>query len=92
MVATSAACNGLRFYHLAYSTWHYADFYVQDKGSAPNNYSLYDFFNFSKSNPFTQITGSKYSTSCFLSQSAAKGCFPQYPKPPDSDAEQGELD
>jgi hypothetical protein len=74
------------------STWHYADYYAQDKGTAPNNYALYDFFNFKQTNPFVKITGAKYPTSCFLSTTAAKGCFAGYPKPPDNDAEDGDLD
>ena len=74
------------------SNWHYADYYAQDTGKAPNNYALYDFFNFKVANPFTQITGAKYATSCFLSPANAKGCFPGYPRPPDSDAEQDDID
>jgi len=74
------------------STWHYADFYAQDVGTSPNNYSLHDFFKFSTTNPFTKITGAKYDTSCFLSTAAALGCFPGYPKPPDNDLEDGDLD
>ena len=72
------------------SNWHYADFYAQDKGTAP--YALNDFFNFQTANPFVKITGSKYNTSCFLSKSAAKGCFPGFPKKPDNDEEQGDID
>jgi phospholipase C len=71
------------------STWHYADFYAQDKGTS---YSLHDFFDFSKTNPFVQITGAKYDTTCFLNATNAAGCFPGYPKPPDDDAEDGNLD
>jgi phospholipase C len=77
---------------IGYTTWHYADHYAQDKGKAPNNFGLYDFFNFKKANPFVKITGAKYPTSCFLSTTAAKGCFPGYPKPPDNDAEDGDID
>ena len=74
------------------SNWHYADHYAQDQGKAPNNYSLYDFFNFQKTNAFKKITGAKYPTSCFLTQASALACFPKYPKPPDNDAEEGDLD
>lgn len=77
---------------IGYSTWHYADYYAQDKGKAPNNYALYDFFNFKVTNPFVKVTGAKYPTSCFLSKSAALGCFPGYPKAPDKDAEDRDLD
>jgi len=53
--------------------WHYDDFFTQDQGAA--GYSLHDFFDFTKRNPFVQVTGAKYPTSCFLSQNAAAGCF-----------------
>jgi hypothetical protein len=47
--------------------WPYADFFVQDTSSSPNNYSLYDFFDWSQQpRPFVPITGSKYATTCFL--------------------------
>jgi phospholipase C len=74
------------------TNWHYADHFAQDKGKAPNNFGLSDFFNFKKSNPFVQITGAKYPTSCFLSIANAQGCFSGYPKPPDNDLEDGDLD
>jgi hypothetical protein len=38
------------------------------------------------------ITGAKYPTSCFLSSANAESCFPGYPKPPDNDLEDEELD
>ncbi len=77
---------------IGYSDWHYADHYAQDKGKKADDYSLYDFFNFKKANAFVKITGAKYPTSCFLSATAAQGCFPGYPKPPDNDAEDGDVD
>jgi phospholipase C len=84
--------GGAHLPEIGYSNWHYADHYAQDKGTAPNNYSLYDFFNFKKTNAFVKITGAKYPTSCFLSKAAAKGCFPRFPKPADNDAEPGDID
>ncbi|MGA2002315.1 MAG: alkaline phosphatase family protein [Terriglobales bacterium] len=83
--------GGTSLGEIGYSNWHYADHYAQDRGKAPNNYSLYDFFNFKTKSPFTMITGAKYDTSCFLSPTAALGCFPGYPKPPDNDAEDGDV-
>jgi hypothetical protein len=53
--------------------WHYDDFFAQDQGTV--GHSLHDFFDFTKRNPFVQVTGAKYPTSCFLSQAAATGCF-----------------
>ncbi|HEV3040731.1 MAG TPA: alkaline phosphatase family protein [Candidatus Angelobacter sp.] len=64
--------------------WHYDDFFAQDQGTA--GFSLHDFFDFQKRNPFVQVTGAKYPTSCFLSQAAAEGCFTTFPTDPtDSD-------
>jgi phospholipase C len=64
--------------------WHYSDFYAQDQGTA--GYSLHDFFNFQKTNPFVQVTGAKYATSCFITQAAAEGCFSTFTTDPtDSD-------
>jgi len=71
------------------STWHYADHYAQDRGGT---YSLHDFFNFTSTHSFVKITGAKYDTSCFLNAANAKACFPKYPKPPDDDADDGDLD
>lgn len=61
--------------------WPYADFFVQDTSAAPNNYSLYDFFNFSQKRTFVPVTGAKYVTTCFLTPN---GCFPTFPAEPDS--------
>ena len=47
--------------------WPYADSFVQDTSSAPNNYSLYDFFDWNQhARTFVPITGAKYATTCFL--------------------------
>jgi hypothetical protein len=64
--------------------WPYADFFVQDTSSAPNNYSLYDFFNWNQqARPFVPITGAKYASTCFLNPTT---CFKSFhPEPPDSD-------
>jgi phospholipase C len=70
--------------------YHYADYYAQDVGAAPNNYALYDFFNFSQQpRSFTTITGAKYAANCFVNPTAT-GCFPNYPMDPDNDAKEGE--
>lgn len=53
--------------------WHYDDFFAQDQGTV--GFSLHDFFDFTTTHSFVQVTGSKYATSCFLSQAAAEGCF-----------------
>jgi hypothetical protein len=64
--------------------WPYADAFAQDTSSAPNNYSLYDFFNWSQPpRAFVPITGAKYSTTCFLNPSTCMTGFS--PSPPDSD-------
>lgn len=63
--------------------WHYDDFFAQDQGIA--GYSLHDFFDFTKANPFVQVTGAKYPTSCFITQASAASCFTTYSSPPDSD-------
>jgi len=66
--------------------YHYADFFVQDKGAAPNNYSLYDFFNFSSPpQKFVPVTGTKYAPACFTNPT---GCFTAFPMAPDKDAEE----
>jgi hypothetical protein len=64
--------------------WPYADFFVQDTSSAPNNYSLYDFFDWSQQQrAFVPITGAKYATNCFTNPT---GCFKGFKaEPPDSD-------
>ena len=66
------------------SQWPYADSFVQDLGNPPNNYSLYDFFDFSgRPRTFTPITGAKYSTTCFLKP---RTCFNNFRSAaPDSD-------
>jgi phospholipase C len=66
------------------SQWPYADSFVQDTSSPPNNYSLYDFFDWNQQpRPFVPITGSKYATNCFL---YPKTCFKSYtPAAPDND-------
>jgi phospholipase C len=70
--------------------YHYADYYAQDVGAAPNNYALYDFFNFSQTPlSFTTITGAKYAPICFTSPKST-GCFANYPIDPDNDAKEGE--
>ncbi len=70
--------------------YHYADFYAQDVGTAPENYALYDFFDFSQQpRAFTTITGAKYAPNCFVTPQAT-GCFPNFPMDPDNDAKEGE--
>ena len=66
------------------SQWPYADFFVQDTSPAPNNYSLYDFFDWSqKPRPFVPITGAKYATNCFFNPTS---CFAHFrPEEPDND-------
>ena len=65
----------------------YADALVQDASSPPpNNYSLYDFFDFSQSaRQFTPITAWKYPPDCFH-HPGHPNCFPAYPADPDNDA------
>jgi hypothetical protein len=64
--------------------WPHADFYAQDTSGAPNNYSLYDFFNFSNNaTPFTFVKGAKYGTSCFLNPTSCFGSG--FPADPDND-------
>jgi phospholipase C len=82
--------SGNSLQQVGYSNWHYADHFTQDTGAPPNNYSLYDFFNFSQSHSFTPIMGAKYTTDCFLTP---KKCFTNFPADPDSDAEdRAEID
>ncbi len=66
------------------SQWPYADFFVRDTSTVPNNYSLYDFFDWSqKPRPFVPITGAKYATTCFLNPGS---CFTDFvPAAPDND-------
>jgi phospholipase C len=66
------------------SHWPYADSFVQDEGNPPDNYSLYDFFDFSGGpRAFTPITGAKYSTTCFLKP---RTCFANFVQAaPDND-------
>jgi len=75
--------GGSSLQEVGYSDWHYADHFTQDTGAPPNNFSLYDFFNFSQPRPFTPITGAKYKTTCFLKPT---NCFKHFPADPDSDA------
>ena len=76
--------NGNSLGTIGPSQWPYADFFVQDTSTAPNNYSLYDFFNWSQqARPFVPITGAKYSTTCFFNPSSCMKGFA--PSPPDSD-------
>jgi hypothetical protein len=64
--------------------WPYADFFVRDTSSPPNNYSLYEFFNWNQHpRTFVPITGSKYSTTCFLNPKSCMAGFT--PLAPDSD-------
>jgi hypothetical protein len=63
--------------------YHYADFFVQDAASPPNDYSLYDFFDFSQPRAFVPITGAKYALTCFTNP---KSCFLGFPMDPDNDA------
>ena len=76
--------NGNSLGTIGPSAWPYADFFVQDTSSAPNHYSLYDFFDWSqKPRPFVPITGAKYATTCFLNPSS---CFANFvPAAPDND-------
>lgn len=62
--------------------WPFADAFVQDTSAAPNNYSLYDFFDFTTSRPFVPIAGAKYDTNCFL---RGADCFANFPMAPDTE-------
>lgn len=66
-------------------TYPYADALVMDTTGPPNNYSLYDFFDFTKFNQFQTINGAKYSPTCFHNPTQSN-CFPYYPLDPDNDA------
>jgi hypothetical protein len=67
-------------------SYNYADVLVQDTAAPPNNYSLYDFFDFSQFHSFTTpITGAKYPPDCFH-HPGNPGCFTNYPLDPDNDA------
>jgi len=66
--------------------YNYADVLVMDKPqSPPNNYSLYDFFDFTTFHNFRPISGVKYQPSCFQNP-GGQGCFTTYPVDPDNDA------
>ena len=57
-------------------------------GTGWGGYPLSDFFSQGITIPrtFTTITGGKYSSSCFVSSSAAAGCFPSnFPSDPDDE-------
>jgi phospholipase C len=65
--------NGNSLGTIGPAAWPYADFFVQDVSAPPNNYSLYEFFDWTQTpRAFVPITGSKYATSCFLNPST---CF-----------------
>ena len=76
--------NGNSLGTIGPAEWPYADFFVQDTSSPPNNYSLYDFFNWNqKARSFVPITGAKYATSCFFNPTS---CFKGFvPNAPDND-------
>jgi len=65
--------------------YNYADVLVMDTAAPPNNYSLYDFFDFSHFHAFQTINGAKYLPGCFHNPMGA-GCFTTYPLDPDNDA------
>jgi hypothetical protein len=71
-------------------SYFYADYLAPDAPFSDKNitkYSLSDFFvpfN-NQPRPFTQIIGSKYKTSCFVSVAGAQSCFPNFPADPDND-------
>ena len=76
--------NGNSLGTIGPSQWPYADSFAQDTSAAPNNYSLYDFFNWSQTpRTFVPITGAKYSTACFLNPTSCMTGFVK--SPPDSD-------
>jgi hypothetical protein len=64
-------------------SYNYADALVQDMGTPPNNYSLYDFFDFTQFHNFTKITGAKYPTISFV---PTVTYFQPYPMDTDDDA------
>lgn len=68
--------------------YNYADVLVMDKeASPPNNYSLYDFFNFSQTpRPVPNITGAKYPAACFTAPEIPSCFGGSYPADPDNDA------
>ncbi len=70
-------------------TYDYADSLVMDEGAPPNNYSLYDFFDYTQQQrSFTYIGGANHHTNCYRDPKAAIGndpCFPNYPSDPDND-------
>lgn len=67
----------------------YADVLVMDRQPAPpNNYSLYDFFDWSQNpRPRPTINGAKYGPSCFTGP-LSTNCFTSYPVDPDNDADE----
>jgi hypothetical protein len=68
----------------------YADRLVMDtQPSPPNNYSLYDFFDFTTSHAFQTINGWKYSPDCFP-HPKDPNCFQTYPMDPDNDANESD--
>ena len=71
------------------TTYDYADSLVMDEGAPPNNYSLYDFFNYQQQQrQFTYISGANHHTDCYRNPTTAIGtdpCFPGYPSDPDND-------
>jgi hypothetical protein len=67
----------------------YADWLVMDQGQAPNNYSLYDFFDFTTLHNFQQINGAKYPPDCFHHPKDT-GCFSTYPSDPDNDVNESD--
>jgi len=64
-------------------TYDYADSLVMDEGAPPNNYSLYDFFDYTQQQrSFTYIGGANHHTNCYRDPKAAIGndpCFPELP-------------
>jgi phospholipase C len=76
--------NGNSLGTIGPSQWPYADSFVRDTSAAPNNYSLYDFFNWNQTpRTFVPITGAKYPTTCFLNPSSCMTGF--VASAPDSD-------
>jgi phospholipase C len=64
----------------------YADALVMDTNPPTHPYSLYDFFEFTKSaRTFQTINGARYPPTCFHGP-AGPGCFAAYPVDPDNDA------
>jgi phospholipase C len=74
------------------SHWPYADKFVMDTAAPPNNFSLYDFFNFNPSSfhAFQPINGAKYPPSCFHGPTTAQCFGSNYPDDPDGDANESD--